>query len=540
MAIDLKNVNISLNEFQRISSGWYNAGEVKLKNANTLDKVNNHVATWWYDNKDDISHAETVAIKEALVKALSQHGVEGEALNRARQKLGLQPMDPSDKSLLKRSVMPLTRQQIREILDENAETLNQSEGHERIRTQAELDARKGDRALEKSTAKRDAVNAALADKNRTLDVNWEISRFEKVVSDYVDYNTPEERAKLLAVAEKQLDQLMQTCHCRPREDHAATATLELAGGQVISMPTGMSEKAFAERLENIIVRFKGRLAGPDEVERGLLKDFRALGSTQDKQVFLAELPNGPQYGLKARSLAVQCLYSRRVADYATLSLANRLGANDALSLATAILNMPKDATPDQIRANAVLTALAAKAPVAVPDNEKAYVPATSNTQYNNFVRETLSNKTDLLLPAHRRLAETTRQALRSRLGATAMPDALPLALMARVNAKWCGLIPDAREMETTRLSADAIAEQFLTGALKGGANRILDDEFRKAIRARDGDTYLVQNAVNALNARHPDFLRRMTEAQAPADAARIVDEHRQTIELLAGLYCKAS
>ena len=68
MAIDLKNLNISLNEFQRISSGWYNAGEVKLHDANTLDKVNNHVATWWYDNKDEISHAETVAIKEALVK----------------------------------------------------------------------------------------------------------------------------------------------------------------------------------------------------------------------------------------------------------------------------------------------------------------------------------------------------------------------------------------------------------------------------------------------------------------------------------------
>ena len=126
MAINLTNVNISLDEFQRISSGWYNAGEVRLKDEHTLDKTNNHAATWWYDNKDEISHAETVAIKEALVRALSQHGVQGDALARARQKLGLQPMDASDKSLLKRSVMPLTRQQIREILDENAATLNQS------------------------------------------------------------------------------------------------------------------------------------------------------------------------------------------------------------------------------------------------------------------------------------------------------------------------------------------------------------------------------------------------------------------------------
>ena len=238
MAIDLKDVNISLNEFQRISSGWYNAGEVKLKNANTLDKVNNHVATWWYDNKDDISHAETVAIKEALVKALSQHGVEGEALNRARQKLGLQPMDPSDKSLLKRSVMPLTRQQIREILDENAETLNQSEGHERIRTQAELDARKGDRALEKSTAKRNEINASLASRDE-FRVNTEIARFERVVSDFADFTSAEERAQLLEVAKKQLNALMVDCHCRPRADHRAIAKCEIEGGQQVTVDTGM-------------------------------------------------------------------------------------------------------------------------------------------------------------------------------------------------------------------------------------------------------------------------------------------------------------
>ncbi len=46
MPINLNNVHISLDEFQRISSGWYNAGEVRLKDEHTLDKMNNHVATW--------------------------------------------------------------------------------------------------------------------------------------------------------------------------------------------------------------------------------------------------------------------------------------------------------------------------------------------------------------------------------------------------------------------------------------------------------------------------------------------------------------
>ena len=35
MAINLSNVNISLNEFQRLSIGEHNAGEVKLASAST-------------------------------------------------------------------------------------------------------------------------------------------------------------------------------------------------------------------------------------------------------------------------------------------------------------------------------------------------------------------------------------------------------------------------------------------------------------------------------------------------------------------------
>lgn len=40
MAVDFANVNISLAEFQGISSGKYNAGEVKLASETKLGKVN--------------------------------------------------------------------------------------------------------------------------------------------------------------------------------------------------------------------------------------------------------------------------------------------------------------------------------------------------------------------------------------------------------------------------------------------------------------------------------------------------------------------
>lgn len=69
-SVNLANVNISLNEFQRLSQGDHNAGEVRLAGENKLAKVNNHVHRTGL-NVVAIPHAEVLAIKEALVRALA-------------------------------------------------------------------------------------------------------------------------------------------------------------------------------------------------------------------------------------------------------------------------------------------------------------------------------------------------------------------------------------------------------------------------------------------------------------------------------------
>ena len=119
MAINLSNVNISSNEFQRISSGTHNAGEVKLAGTDKLAKMNHHVGTF-LSNNETIFHAEVIAINQALVKTLSQNGVMQDEINRIRQDLGLATRNAADKNLLYRSIVPLTRQQVRAILDRNA------------------------------------------------------------------------------------------------------------------------------------------------------------------------------------------------------------------------------------------------------------------------------------------------------------------------------------------------------------------------------------------------------------------------------------
>ena len=70
MPIDLSRVNISLRQFQKISSGTYNAGEVKLASETKLGKVNNHVSRLG-QNVVPLSHEEVMAVKTAFVKALA-------------------------------------------------------------------------------------------------------------------------------------------------------------------------------------------------------------------------------------------------------------------------------------------------------------------------------------------------------------------------------------------------------------------------------------------------------------------------------------
>ena len=67
MAINLSNVNISIQDFQAVSSGVFNAGDVRLTSDHSIDKVNHHVG-WFFSNNTPISHAEVLTIKDAFVR----------------------------------------------------------------------------------------------------------------------------------------------------------------------------------------------------------------------------------------------------------------------------------------------------------------------------------------------------------------------------------------------------------------------------------------------------------------------------------------
>ena len=125
MAINLANVNISLAQFNNVAAGKYNVGEVRLVDENSIEKVNNHVHSSG-GNKTEVSHKEVLAVKESFIRALSQNGVAADEIRRVRSELGLSAGGTHDIALADRNIKPLTRQQIRQILDRNAATWTSS------------------------------------------------------------------------------------------------------------------------------------------------------------------------------------------------------------------------------------------------------------------------------------------------------------------------------------------------------------------------------------------------------------------------------
>ena len=61
--VNYANVNLTLQQFNEIAIGKYNAGEVRLAGENALEKINNHVHRTG-QNRVSLSHAEVLAIKD--------------------------------------------------------------------------------------------------------------------------------------------------------------------------------------------------------------------------------------------------------------------------------------------------------------------------------------------------------------------------------------------------------------------------------------------------------------------------------------------
>jgi len=219
MAINFSNVNIDIRQFQEVASGDHNAGEVKLVSETEIDKVNNHVH-WRGLNKKSFSLAEVIAVKNAFVNALSNSGVGREELNRICQELGLAPRSPVDTDMRERNVKPLSRQQVREILDRCADTINQHVAAGTIRKSEQIYARVGQETRTTRINERNVANAELATR-RSVFVNKQISLVQSVLAGDVDFYAYAQRQEYLNMAKSCLDRILEHCGGNPSENKAS-------------------------------------------------------------------------------------------------------------------------------------------------------------------------------------------------------------------------------------------------------------------------------------------------------------------------------
>ncbi len=120
---------ISLAQFNRIASGEYNAGQIDIRQGANgtaeLVKINDHV---WKTGKNQaqLSPERVLEVKEAFIAALARGGVSAENLREIRARLGIPEEMSADssvatlKGILKERFKPLSRAEVRSILDQYA------------------------------------------------------------------------------------------------------------------------------------------------------------------------------------------------------------------------------------------------------------------------------------------------------------------------------------------------------------------------------------------------------------------------------------
>ena len=118
--LDLNKLRFSLDDFQKLSKGTYNAGEFRITDSGKLDIVNNH-KTWTLFNHKSVDGADAYAIRVAFAKAMEAGGLDKKAMKTVRKALGLGPGNTLSSGT---AMTALTRQQVRELIDANITALN--------------------------------------------------------------------------------------------------------------------------------------------------------------------------------------------------------------------------------------------------------------------------------------------------------------------------------------------------------------------------------------------------------------------------------
>jgi hypothetical protein len=525
--INLSQVNISLAKFQKMSDGKYNAGEVRLSSATGLKKVNNHIHRLGA-NSVEIPHEEVLAIKEAFVRALSSGGVaDKKELNRIRGELGLAPDSAVDTSLRQRSLRPLTRQQIRDIIDRNAAALRAADQNGTIRTSNQLygslsDAEKTRRAGKREEAAEARFRQAAVDENRS------ITLFQEMIGGTADFQIPKTRETLQGIAQRQAAEVMKACNGNPSPTKECVLFFKTESGATIEMPTGLSEKKFLDTLDSTFLRLRNTTA-PSKDMREARHDFVQLATDERRQYF-RQLSDDAVDRCKARTALVAILQERGIDDYATLSVVNKLPLSRLKLMGETLLVTLKDGKGDALRNTQfmrLVAGFARNAPEA-PVVEQTFIPAFPPEKYNHHVDLAITQESDKLPPGIRRLMEQLRADMHARFG-DAVPADKDLSDMADNMdvSNFCNALAAEGKLATVdnlrETLANAVLNRSMRECIYNAAPQFLD-------KYGGGNRMQFTSLARSVC---PELVAELRAAKNPAEASAAIGRHSATLDRIA-------
>lgn len=375
MAIDFSKVSITIDQFQDIAIGKYNAGDVKLSSETSLTKVNNHVHMTGL-NKVPIPHDEVLAIKNAFITALSGSGVSADEIAKVRRELGLAPDGAMDRTLAQRSVKPLSRQQVRLILDRNARTINTATQRTAIRTTGQLQDNLELTEKERRSNVRTATNNA-TDARREPQEDQNVRLFQSLLGGNTRFRTADDQNALLALAQTQRESLLAETGGNPSVTDPCILTFETESGARINMDTGCTQAQFLAKLDETIRRLS-TLPAPSARTLAVIDEFNALPNDKARKEWFRNLPDDADRGFKFRTAIIALFLERDVDDHATLSVVNRLSDRYARNLLETLMTTAANLKGDDLRTFQLVRLVTLQAngnPAEVPEGQRAYIPA---------------------------------------------------------------------------------------------------------------------------------------------------------------------
>ena len=318
-----------------------------------------------------------------------------------------------------------------------------------------------------------------------------------------------------------------------RPSEAPGATMRFGrdeNGLRVTFSLGGSDADTVKRLDDILIRLRSDRQPSDET-LAVRQEFQQLSTTTDAcQAWVANLPNIPRGGFKARTIAMELLLERGVDDWATLSRINQISDVAAIALVTNLLNRHDDLRGDELlnqpEINPLL-GLIEQQPI--PAADQAFVPAISPLDVKQAAIEGWNRKDDCLTHEMKQVRDEVISELRTRFGADVISARTSLySLMG--NDDISRALGDAENGGPRRPLADVKAD-LVAAALSRVARSYLAQALAPMIQAAGGDPReLSLTTANHILSRHQNLHDQLAAAQSPDQAREVLETFHNEIE----------